>query len=899
MKSLIKKEEVKSDSTNHDNNSWHTKTKEDILKELKTSEKGLSDNEAQLRLKKYGKNEIKKKHKLGSFKIIFEQFKSFLIYILIIAAIISFLIGHILDASIITAIIIINAGIGFFQQYKAEKAISKLKKLIVPTSRVMRNNKLKKIPSYKLVPGDFVVLNSGDKVNADCRIIEADNLQTNEAILTGESLPVEKTDEKTYNINNIPLAERKNMLYAGTQIVRGNCKAIIVSTGMNTEFGKIAHELQEVEIQKTPMQKRLDVFSRQIGLIILGLVILIILLGFLKHFNMFDMFLTAVALAVSAIPEGLPAVLAISFAISSIAMSKENVITRKLPAVESLGSVTIICSDKTGTITEEEMYVQEIFSNNKLYKKSEKNIIINNKKINPKKQKELFQLIKTSLLCNNARFEKVIPKQKQKIGEKGYEFIGDPTEEALVRAGLNLGFNKKDLTEKEPRKKEIQFTSKRKMMSVIRDKGPNKVMYSKGASEKILSLCASELVNGEIKKLTDKRKKQLLETAKKMESDALRVLGFAYKNFPKKSEKFEEKGLIFLGFIGMLDPPRKEVKQAVSNCISAGIEVKIITGDSELTAKKIAEKIGIKGKTITESQLIKMSDRDLLREINEISVFARTTPQQKLRITKLLQTKKQVVAITGDGINDVLALKSADIGIAMGIRGTDVARDVSDIILSDDNFASIVSGIREGRKTYDNIKKFTKYLLAVNFSEIFLISIALVLRLPLPLLPLQILWINLVTDSFPALALIREKQENVMQSKPRQEKSILDGIWKFIIIAGIIAFIAEIVIFLIGMNNNLPIEETRTMVLTTAILFEMFFIYTCRSDKSLFKIGIFSNKWLNYAVIFSILLQIILIYTPLASAFGVVPLTFSDWLFVLPFAISGLIIFEIWKYFKR
>lgn len=873
---------------------YHSKSKEEIFHELKTSEKGLSQKQAQERLKKYGKNVIKKTHRLRPLKILISQFKSFLIYILIIAAAVSFFIDHYLDGIVISAIIVLNATIGFFQQYKAEKAIISLKKLIIPISKVIRDGKLTEIPSLQLVPGDIVILNSGDKISADSRIIEDENLQANEAILTGESFPIDKFSKK------IPqktiLSERRNMLFTGTQIVRGSAKAIIVSTGINTVFGKIAENLQEIEVQKTPMQKRLDKFSKQIGIFILAFVGLVIFLGITEHFDIINMFMIAVALAVSAIPEGLPAVLAISFAISSLLMSKRNVIIRRLPAVESLGSVTVICSDKTGTLTEEEMHIQRIFSNNNIYIKKDKDIFLKDKRINLEKNKELLQLLKTSVLCNNARFELIKNK---------YEFIGDPTEKALLSASLDFGLNKKLMIEAEPSVKKFEFDSKRKMMSIVRDSGKYNVVYSKGALGKILEISSFELINGQIKKLTEKRKKEIMNSSKKMEEDALRVLAFAFKNFYQK-EKPEEKGLVFLGFVGMIDPPRKEVKEVIEQCIDAGITIKMITGDSVLTAKAIAKQIGIEGRAITEKELEKMSDAVLLNSIDKFSIFARTTPNQKLRITKILQQKGEVVAITGDGINDVLALKSADIGVAMGQRGTDVARDVSDIVLVDDNFASIVEGVKQGRKTYDNIKKFTKYFLAVNFSEIFLILFALIVGILytsdkwfLPLLPLQILWINLITDSFPALALVFEKEESVMKSKPRKEKSILNGIWKFIIIAGIFAFMIELIIYLVGINNNFPIEKTRTLVLTTAILFELLFVYTCRSKKPLWNLGIFSNKWLNYAVLLSISLHLILLYTPLANVFGVVPLSLSNWLFILPFAVSGLIIFEIGKFVKR
>jgi P-type Ca2+ transporter type 2C len=866
---------------------YFAKTKEEIFKELKTSDRGLSQEEIIKRRKRYGKNDIKKKKRLRNIKILLQQFNSFLIYILLIASIFSFIIGNKIDGIIISMIIILNAGLGFFQQYKAEKAIQKLKKLVIPKSRVIRDGIQKIIPSIELIPGDLVLLNSGDKVNADCRIIESENLQTNEAILTGESLPINKESKKISK--NTVLAERINMVYMGTSIVKGTSKAVVVSIGNNTEFGKIAENLQNIEISKTPMQKRLDKFSKQIGLIVLFIIGIVTLLGFLEHFDLMNIFLVSIALAVSAIPEGLPAVLAISFAISSLAMSKGNVIIRRLPAVESLGSVTIICSDKTGTITQERINVERIFTNNSFYIKKEKKLFIENKEISINKDKEIYELFKTGILCNNARFEVIKDK---------YEIIGDPTEKALVSASLDLGLNKKSLIEKEPSIKKFEFDSKRKMMSVVRNNGKNNIMYSKGAIEKILRICKYELINGRTKELSKERKREILKQSKKMEEDALRVLAFAFRNF-NYGEKLQEENLTFLGFVGMIDPPRKEVKEAIKLCKDSGIKIKMITGDSKITAMAIAKQVGIEGKAITETDLIKMTDVELKKEIYNIGIFARTSPNQKLRITQILQENSEIVAITGDGLNDSLALKAADVGISMGIRGSDVAREISDVVLTDDNFASIVEGVKQGRKTYDNIKKFTKYFLAVNFDEILLVLVTLFLKLPLPLLPLQILWINLITDSFPALSLVFEKEEDVMKTKPRKEKSLLDNIWKFVIFAGLFAFAISFTVYLIGISFGYTIEKIRTIVLTTIIFYELLFVYTCRSDKSLLRNNLLSNKWINRSVLFSIGIHLLLIYTFIGEFFGVVPLNLKDWILILPFIFSGLILFEIVKLIKN
>jgi len=873
---------------------YYAKEVKQIFKELKTSEKGISKEEAKKRLAKHGPNTLKETHKLQPIKIFFSQFNSFLIYILVIASVISFLIGHALDGIVIAAIVILNSIIGFVQQYKAETAIRNLKKLVIPKTMVIREGIAKEIPSSRLVPGDIILFKEGDKISADCRIIEAENLQTNEAVLTGESLPVNKSLETLKK--NISLIKQKNMLFTGTQVVKGTSKAVVVYTGMNTFFGGIAESLQDIKVQKTPMQKRLDNFSKQIGFIILGFVAVIVLLGLFEAFGLIEMFLVAVALAVSAIPEGLPAVLTVSFAIGSLLMSRNNVIIRRLPAVESLGSVTVICSDKTGTMTEEKTSVLEIFSNNNIYKKIGKKLQLKKKVIDLKKHKELSKLVRTSVLCNNARFE---------LTNNKYEIFGDPTEAALISASLDFGLNKKLMIEAEPSYKKFEFSSERKMMSIVRDNKRNKILYAKGAIEKILQASTHELIENQIKKIDENRKKQLREAAKKMEKNALRVLAFAYKNFASK-EKIQEKGLIFLGFVGMMDPPRKEVKNAIKQCKDAGIKVKMITGDSAATAVAVANQIGITGKVLVGEELEKMTDSVLFDSIQDIGIFARTTPNQKLRITTVLQKKGEVVAMTGDGVNDSLALKAADIGVAMGKRGTDVSREVSDIILIDDNFASIVKGVEQGRKTYDNIKKFTKYFLSVNFSEIFLILTALLLAMFfgsdtwfLPLLPLQILWINLITDSLPALALVFEKQEDVMNTKPRKEKSILDGIWKFIIIAGVLTFAVKMIVYLIGIFSDFSPEKTRTIVLMTAIIFELLFVYTCRTKKPLHKIGFFSNKYLNYAVLLAIILNIILLYTPLGAIFNVVPLGISDWLLVMPFAIVGLLAFEVAKLIKN
>jgi len=874
-------------------NNYHAVSKEEAVKDLNSNFNGIRDEEAKSRLEKYGKNIIEDDQKINVVKIFLQQFNSVLIYVLIASCIISIFITHYIDAGIIFVIILLNGVIGFVQQYRAEKAVRELKKILTHHAKVLRYGKLKKILSEEIVPGDILTLSEGDKVLADCRIIQSYDLEANEAILTGESFPVLKDIEKIKE--DTILAERNNMLYSGTTIVGGSCKCLVVSTGMDTEFGKIAGMIKKLESEETLMQRKLNKFATHITIFTLILSAIIIGIGLFFGVEKYELLLTAVALAVSAIPEGLPAVITIGLAIAAKKMSKNNVIIRRLAAAESLGSITIICSDKTGTITEEKMRVTKMFVDNKILDKENNFLIFKNNKILLDKDKDAYDLVKTSVLCNNSRFE-VREKIDGNITEK-YDILGDPTESALVLSALDLGVNKKILSEDEPRVKEITFSSHRKMMSIIRDNGRTNVIYSKGAAHVIIEKCATELINGQIKKITNERRIELIKISEKLESEALRVLGFAYRHV-SKNEKNPEQALIFLGLIGMQDTPRKEVRNALLSCKNAGIKVKMITGDSVMTAKEIARQVGIEGKIVSGQELEKMPDERLIREIDEIGIFARTSPEQKLRIVEVLKIKGENVAITGDGVNDTLALKKADIGVAMGIRGTDVAREVSDIILTNDNFSSIVKAVEEGRIVYDNTKKITKFLIAVNFSELLLVTIAIIMRLPLPLLPIQILWMNLVTDSIPALALIKEQGEDVMLRKPRKEDSVLNGIVRFIIVTGIIMFIAELAIFLFSLEDGFIIEEVRSLVLTFSILFQLFFVYTCRSDRPLFKIGIFSNKYVNYAVLLSIVAHLIIIYTPLHSLFGVAPLQVRDWLIILPSALFCVGLFELRKFAK-
>ncbi|MCX6748277.1 MAG: cation-translocating P-type ATPase [Candidatus Pacearchaeota archaeon] len=861
---------------------WHSARKEEIVRELNSSVNGLSEYDSRLRLKKYGENVISEIYRLNAFKILVKQFNSFLIYVLLIATVVSLLIQHYIDASVIFAIVLLNAGLGFFQQYKAEKAIIQLRQLFIPQTKVYRDSKLRIISSKEIVPGDILIFEEGDKITADCRILSSQNLEINEAILTGESLAVEKQDLIIKQDGLI--SERLNMLFAGTTIIRGNVKAIAVSTGMQTEFGRIALKLQEIQLPETPMQRRLDRFAKQVTFIVLILAAITFFLGLAAGRDKIEMFLTSIALLVSAIPEGLPAIITVSLALATKKMLKDNILIRRLPAAETLGSVTVICSDKTGTMTEEKMFVTDAYCNNKFFRNTKQGVLFGNKVVNLAKEKELFSLVKTSILASNARFEET--------QDNKFQIIGDPTEASFISFALELGVDKKILTEIEPRIKEISFSSERKMMSILRKSIRRDMLYSKGSPSSIIEKCSFEL-RGEIKKLDDKRKTELFRIAEDLEKKGLRVLAFAFKT--TTSDKNLESGLIFLGFLGLLDPPRQEIKQAIQECKNAGIKVKMITGDSLLTARTIASKIGIDGRILGGRELDEMSDEDLLEQIDEIAVFARTEPQQKLRIVEILKLKGEEVAITGDGINDILALKKADIGIAMGKRGSDIARDVSDMVLLDDNFYSIVKGVEQGRIVYDNSKKATKFLLASNIGELLIIAFSIILGMPLPLIPLQILWINLVSDSLPAFALTREQGEETMKSKPRKEDSILSGIFSSIVVTGIVSLICSAIIFIYG-TRNLPLETTRTMVMFALIGFEMFFVFSCRSEKPISRLP--RNNYIWYAVLAIIILQLILIFTPLASVFRVVSLSLTQWLLVIAASLPGFVVFEIFKIIK-
>ncbi len=847
----------------------------EVFSSLNTGEKGLNSEEAKTRLEQHGYNEIEEKKKTPAWVFFLSQFKSILIAILIIAMAISLILNELLDAAVIFIIVILNAVLGFVQERKAERALEALKKLSAPNAEVMRNGEEKIMPARELVPGDIILLKTGDKIPADCRVVEEMNLKADESILTGESLPVRKHAARIDK--DAPVAERNNMLFSGTTVVYGRCKAVVVATGMKTEFGKIASMLQVGE-EKTPLQQNLAIFGRQLGIMTVVICAVIFSAGVLLGEKISEMFLTAVALAVAAIPEGLPAVVTITLAIGLQRMVKRNAIIRKLPAVETLGSTTVICSDKTGTLTMNEMTVKKLYVYDKTIDVSGSGYDIENKF---DANDAVKTLLETGLFCNDA----VLKENKT---------IGDPTEIALLVSAKKAGLE--DLREKYPRTHEIPFDSERKMMSVIVDKK----MYTKGAVEEVLKKCAHIYRDGMRRTLTSEEKKKITAVNSRFASQAMRVLAFAYKE--TREEKPEEDNLIFLGLQAMMDPPRPEVKESIEQCKSAGIKVVMITGDHRDTATAVAKELGLmdSGKAFTGEELDKLSDSEFENTVENITVYARVSPEYKVRIVDALKKKGHVVAMTGDGVNDSPALKKADIGIAVG-SGTDVSKEASDMVLTDDNFSSIVAAVEEGRGIYDNIKKFIIYLLAANIGEVLviftaiLISIVTELPLIIPLMPLQILWMNLITDGLPALALgVEPPEPDIMKRKPRSQKEKILGKSSFIYLfaVGIIYTIGTLFLFYSELPNA---ERARTMAFTALIMFEMFHALAARSYMPLHKVGLFSNKKLLIAIMASVALQIAVVQSPIDIIFDTTPLSVIDWIKIALVSSSILIVLEAKK----
>ncbi|ADL68683.1 calcium-translocating P-type ATPase, PMCA-type [Thermoanaerobacterium thermosaccharolyticum DSM 571] len=853
---------------------------DEISSNLKTDvNNGLSTEEAKKRLEKYGPNNLSEKKKRTVLSMLLDQFKDYMVIILIIASIVSLFLGEITDAVIILFIILLNAFLGMIQENNAEKSLESLKKLSAPVSRVLRDGKVIEIESQYLVPGDVVFLEAGNFVPADGRIIESANLKIDESALTGESIASEKIAGKLSD-KNLNIGDRINMVYMGTIVTYGRGLFVVTETGMDTEMGKIAKMLDNEDKVRTPLQIKLEQLGKYLGTGALIICAIIFIIGVMEKRPVFDMFMTSVSLAVAAIPEGLPAIVTITLALGVQKMIKRNAIIRKLPAVETLGSANVICSDKTGTLTQNKMTVVKVYTD---FKELDLNDQYDNK---------ADFLLECSTLCTDAF-----------IDDKGKSF-GDPTEVAIVSVFEKNLSKKSDLENKYPRVAEIPFDSDRKMMTTIHKAHDNNYkVITKGAFDNVIERCKYILKDGKIENLTDDDKSKIKLENEKMGNNALRVLAISYKNTDDIPERLSsddvEKDLIFIGLLGMIDPPREEVKDSVKICKMAGIKPVMITGDHKITAMAIAKELGILNKgdmAVTGRELEAMTDDELYKKVKDISVYARVSPEHKMRIVKAWQRNNAVVAMTGDGVNDAPALKQADIGAAMGITGTDVAKDSADMVLTDDNFATIVAAIEEGRTIYENIKKSIHYLLSCNIGEILVLLIATLAGMPMPLKPIHILWVNLVTDSLPALALgVEPADKDIMTKKPRpkNENIFADGLMFRIPIEGIMIGLVSFIAFLFGLRENLT--NARTMAFAVLTFSQLSQAMNARSNKSIFKVGLLKNKYMVLALAVSIFLQLVVILTPLNAIFDIKNINIYDWDIIVLLSLSPIIIMEIVK----
>lgn len=877
---------------------WHNLSATAALKELQSdSSLGLRTNVAAKRLQEHGRNELIAHHGVSPWKILLSQFANVLIIILLIATGLSLFLGHGVESIAIAIIVLFAVILGFLQEYKAERAIESLQELASPKANVLRNGSEVEIAAKDVVPGDILLLSAGDTVCADARVLESVNLKADESSLTGESIPVTKFSEKISQ-KDTALGDRKNMLYSGTAITYGRGMALVTATGMQTEIGNIAGLLQSVTSSKTPLQKNLahigNILARSALVIVLG----IMALGFFRGQPLLEMFIFGIALAVAVVPEALPAVVTISLSIGVQRMVKRNALVRKLPAVETLGSTTVICSDKTGTLTRNEMTIRQLYCNGQVIEVSgsgyepKGSFSIDEKEVSV--SSTLSMLLKAGTLSSDA----TIFKRK-----KSWEIHGDPTEGAIVVAAAKAGLKKETLDREYKRVSEIPFTSESKRMTTFHSWKKKEVAFSKGAPEVILQSCTHQLTENGLKKLDAAEKRKIQAQARLMAKHALRVLAISMKEHVKRDEG--EEGLTFLGLVGMIDPPRDEVRDAVAKCHQAGIRVIMITGDHPVTAEAVAKELGIlqTGKTIIGSKLEKMHQKTLEKEVKTIEVFARVAPEHKLRVVTALQKHGHIVAMTGDGVNDAPALKKADIGIAMGITGTDVSKEAAAMILTDDNFASIVAAVEEGRGMFGNIKKYLMYLLSANVGEILLITVTSLLGMPPPLTAVQILFVNLATDGLPALALaIDPHEKDLMLRPPRNpKKSIFSLPVIFLMLsAGVWSMIANTSLFYWSLFVGKTMNESMTMVFVCLILIEFFKAYIFRSDMHSMFVGIFNNRWLNLSIVSQMLLALVIVYVPVFhDPLSTYALTLNDWIVTLIAACTIVPFMEILKLIVR
>lgn len=836
--------------------------------------KGLTSEEAINRLKKYGENSLPEKEKKSKYRIFLEQFENYLIIILLIAAVIEIFLDKYTEAIAIFLVLLLNAILGYTQEYKAQTSIEALKRISSPKARVLRDGILSQIEAAKIVPGDIIFLETGDRIPADARLIESVNLQAQEASLTGESVPVEKIAGTT--AQDLQKEERKNMVFQGTIIASGRGTAIVTSTGVNTEIGKIADLIQSVK-ERTPLERKLEELSRQIGYAAGIVCIAVFVAGFFHEKDIFKLFLTTVSLAVAAIPEGLPIVVTVTSAIGIQRMAKKNAIIRRLPSVETLGSTTVICTDKTGTLTLNQMTVKKLYAGSGIIEVSgegystEGDFTVSHD--------NFLDLLKAGVLCNDARITG--------------GFFGDPTEIALLICAAKAGIIQERLEIEHPRTSEIPFNSERKYMITIHDD----MAYAKGAPDILLDLCDKVLINGQMNELTKEKRNEILHANETFAGDAMRVLGFAFR---QNYRDISEKGFVFLGLQGMIDPPRKDVREDIQKCQSAGIKVIMITGDHPSTAAAVGKQLGLEVKILTGKEIDAL--KDLSSVVEDIIIFARVSPEHKLKIVEALKNQGHIVAMTGDGVNDAPALKKADIGIAMGMSGTDVARESSDMILSDDNFKSIVSAIEEGRGIYENIRRFLRFQLSTNMGAILTVFIGTVVGLPLPLTALQLLWINVIVDGPPALSLsVEPLDKEAMKQPPRdpREPILSKKMLQYIIATGIVMASGTLGIFIYMLGQE-PMKA-QTLAFTTFVLFQLYNVLNCRSNiHSIFKIGFLSNRTSILSIAAVIIVQAVIIYLPqVQSAFGTVSLSIEDWLLCAVTASIIFIAFETYKKMKR
>jgi Ca2+-transporting ATPase len=887
---------------------YFSKKKADILKELDVNPKtGLTDSAVKERQEKHGLNQLRETKKKTLFMMFLDQFKDFLVIILIIAATVSVVVGIIegeglIDGFIIIAIVILNAILGVNQEQKANNALAALKKMSSPNAKVIRNGKTVEVSSEQLTVGDIVLLETGDYVAADIRLLESTNLKTDESSLTGESTPVTKDAEVSLGEDTV-LAERENSVYMSTLITYGKGKGIVTDIGMGTEIGKIATMLDAVEEGKTPLQKTIDEFAKVLGIIIIVISVFVFALGFVKNNFEFELelFLTAVALAVAAIPEGLTAVITVVLALGMQRMVKRNAIIKNLSTVETLGQATVICSDKTGTLTQNQMTVRRVYDIDNEYEVTGSGYETKGKILSNGKVKELShnleKILQISLLCNDAKLE------------NANKIIGDPTEGSLLVLAVKGGFQIDDLDEFYPQLNEYTFDSTRKMMTSINKIEGKNIVLTKGATDQLIKKCNRISINNEVREINDKDIQMILDQNEVYSKQAYRVLGFAYRETDTPKSMDLEQDLIFVGMVAMIDPPREEAKDAIAKCHHAGIRVMMITGDHLTTAKAIASELNILkegGLALSGEDTKNMTDEEFEEAILKCDVFARSTPSDKIRIVEVLQKNGEVVAMTGDGVNDSPALKQAEIGVAMGITGTEVSKEASNMILTDDNFASIVSAVEEGRTIYSNIRKFTVFLVSCNIGEILLILVSMIFSSffgnLLPLMAIHLLWINLMTDSFPAFALgMEQAEDNIMDQKPRNTKEKLlnkETLIK-VTIQGTGLMIAGLTAFKLGLHviPGASVTQAITMAFLTVVFGELFRAFSARSEtKFMFQYNPLSNKFLNYSVFISVGLVLLLIYVPFtAKIFSLEALTFVELLIAMALGFVPMLFAELTK----